>query len=117
MTPRPTAWAAESHKVASNVITRTDRMTRLATMKSGTGNRFHRKDRRPSANQVYTVSCDGRMRRDDEARANEGDSQRYHTRQIASDPDGHSTLFLVHAKSGWTIGHRTLLMCWRGKPI
>jgi 2-polyprenyl-6-methoxyphenol hydroxylase-like FAD-dependent oxidoreductase len=31
------AWAAQRHKVASDVVTLTDRMTRLATMKSPTG--------------------------------------------------------------------------------
>ncbi len=31
------AWAARRHKVASNVVTLTDRMTRVATMKSPTG--------------------------------------------------------------------------------
>jgi 2-polyprenyl-6-methoxyphenol hydroxylase-like FAD-dependent oxidoreductase len=31
------AWASERHKVASNIVTLTDRMTRLATMKSATG--------------------------------------------------------------------------------
>ena len=31
------AWAAERHRVASEVVTLTDRMTRVATMKSGAG--------------------------------------------------------------------------------
>jgi 2-polyprenyl-6-methoxyphenol hydroxylase-like FAD-dependent oxidoreductase len=31
------AWAAERHKVATDVVTLTDRMTRVATMKSPTG--------------------------------------------------------------------------------
>ena len=31
------AWAAQRHKVASDVVTLTDRMTRVATMKSPTG--------------------------------------------------------------------------------
>jgi 2-polyprenyl-6-methoxyphenol hydroxylase-like FAD-dependent oxidoreductase len=31
------AWASERHNVASNIVTLTDRMTRLATMKSATG--------------------------------------------------------------------------------
>ena len=30
-------WAAQRHKVASDVVTLTDRMTRVATMKSPTG--------------------------------------------------------------------------------
>jgi 2-polyprenyl-6-methoxyphenol hydroxylase-like FAD-dependent oxidoreductase len=30
-------WAARRHKIASDIVTRTDRMTRLATMKSPTG--------------------------------------------------------------------------------
>jgi 2-polyprenyl-6-methoxyphenol hydroxylase-like FAD-dependent oxidoreductase len=30
-------WAARRHKVASDVVTLTDRMTRVATMKSSTG--------------------------------------------------------------------------------
>ncbi|MGC2077589.1 MAG: hypothetical protein WA728_16460, partial [Xanthobacteraceae bacterium] len=31
------AWAAQRHKVATDVVTLTDRMTRVATMKSPTG--------------------------------------------------------------------------------
>ena len=31
------AWAAQRHQVASDVVTLTDRMTRIATMKSPTG--------------------------------------------------------------------------------
>lgn len=31
------AWASERHRVARNVVAMTDRMTRMATMKSATG--------------------------------------------------------------------------------
>ena len=31
------AWAAERHRIAANVVTFTDRMTRIATMESATG--------------------------------------------------------------------------------